>query len=116
MNESLDRAAKARWKQMLRRADQFIDTVGDTNSAYERVLKARLARLFPPECGFRQPSARKRANELDRIPRLVHRGPCWAGQAGIGAADCPQSCNLRDMPWGEFSDRTAYDPGPNSRF
>src|SRR4029077_7936219 len=25
-----------------------------------------------------------------RFPRLVHRGPRWGGQAGIGAADCPQ--------------------------
>jgi hypothetical protein len=37
----------------------------------------------PPTCGQGGGNAR-------RFPRLVHRGPRLRGQAGIGAADCPQ--------------------------
>src|SRR5438477_3274312 len=37
----------------------------------------------PPTCG------QGGGNAL-RFPRLVHRGPRLRGQAGIGAADCPQ--------------------------
>ena len=37
----------------------------------------------PPTCG-------QGGGNAWRFPRLVHRGPRWRGQAGIGAADCPQ--------------------------
>ena len=37
----------------------------------------------PPTCG------QGGGNAL-RFPRLIHRAPRWRGQAGIGAADCPQ--------------------------
>jgi len=33
-----------------------------------------------------------------RFPRLVHRGPRLRGQAGIGAADCPQ-IHSTTSPW-----------------
>jgi tetratricopeptide (TPR) repeat protein len=37
----------------------------------------------PPTCG-------QGGGNAGRFPRLVHRGPRLRGQAGIGAADCPQ--------------------------
>src|SRR5271154_1001778 len=37
----------------------------------------------PPTCG-------QGGGNASRFPRLVHRGPRLRGQAGIGAADCPQ--------------------------
>src|SRR5204863_6663482 len=37
----------------------------------------------PPTCG-------QGGGNAQRFPRLVHRGPRLRGQAGIGAADCPQ--------------------------
>jgi hypothetical protein len=37
----------------------------------------------PPTCG-------QGGGNAERFPRLVHRGPRLRGQAGIGAADCPQ--------------------------
>jgi hypothetical protein len=37
----------------------------------------------PPACG-------QGGGNAERFPRLVHRRPRLRGQAGIGAADCPQ--------------------------
>jgi hypothetical protein len=37
----------------------------------------------PPTCG-------QGGGNAKRFPRLVHRGPRLHGQAGIGAAGCPQ--------------------------
>src|SRR6202035_5653667 len=41
-----------------------------------------------------------------RFPRLVHRGPRWRGQAGIGAADCPQ-IHGTSLPWRQAASAVA---------
>src|SRR5271165_5366959 len=53
----------------------------------------------PPTCG-------QGGGNAWRFPRLVHRGPRWRGQAGIGAADCPQ-IHGTSLPWRQAASAVA---------
>src|SRR6201998_3069799 len=53
----------------------------------------------PPTCG-------QGGGTAWLFPRLVHRGPRWRGQAGIGAADCPQ-IHGTSLPWRQAASAVA---------
>src|SRR5438477_10473030 len=55
----------------------------------------------PPTCG-------QGGGNAQRFPRLVHRGPRLRGQAGIGAADCPQ-IHSTGSEWRQAASAVAVD-------
>src|SRR5258705_390053 len=62
---------------------------GRYNNASE-VVRDGLRLLWRCEACGQPPTCGQGGGNAERFPRLVHRGPRLRGQAGIGAADCPQ--------------------------